>query len=143
MFEDMSRKEGIRYSIETLDEMEKAYSRFIHSSLNQNTSNAWVAFVLSTGVGSAVLSSAPWIPSPVNPTGEYVYLHSIYVDPLFRRRGIGLKLVRRAIAFCREKGVAQIQLHTSDQARPLYEKLGFKPTRGMKLTFAELEAPNE
>ncbi len=143
MFEDMAQEEGFQYSIESLDEMEKAYSRLIHFSLRQNTSHAWVAFAFGTDVGSAVLTRAPWIPSPVNPTGEYAYLHSIYVDPSFRRRGIGYTLVQRVIAFCREKGVGQIQLHTSDQARPLYEKLGFKPTRGMKLTFAELEAPNE
>jgi len=41
------------------------------------------------------------------------------------------------IEWCRKEGFVNVQLHASDQGRPLYESLGFKPTSEMQLKLAD------
>ena len=44
----------------------------------------------------------------------------------FRRRGIGTKLLNRAVAFAKSHGAGQIYLHAQVQAITFYEALGFQ-----------------
>jgi ribosomal-protein-alanine N-acetyltransferase len=55
-------------------------------------------------------------------------LESVVVDPLSRRRGIGMALCRCAIAWAREKGAASMELEvreSSSGARAMYASLQF------------------
>ncbi len=50
------------------------------------------------------------------------------VDPAFRNHGIGRALMDECVRRCREKGIANLGLHTNDMmtaAVRLYEKMGF------------------
>ena len=53
------------------------------------------------------------------------WLADVVVDPAWRRRGIGSKLVRRLVARARELGVETLYLYTPDQDR-LYASLGWE-----------------
>jgi len=53
------------------------------------------------------------------------WLANLYVDPAFRRRGIGGALVRAAEAAARAAGHAQLHLYTPNQER-LYAALGWR-----------------
>ena len=62
---------------------------------------------------------------------------NMYVDPEFRRQGIAHRLMQIMIGWCRKEGFVNVQLHASDQGRPLYESLGFKPTNEMQLKLTD------
>lgn len=63
------------------------------------------------------------------------WLADVVVDPAWRRRGIGSKLVRRLVKRARQLGVDTLYLYTPDQDR-LYARLGWK-------TIERLEYRNE
>jgi hypothetical protein len=43
------------------------------------------------------------------------------------------------IDWCRENGFINVGLHASDEGRPVYEQLGFKPTNEMRLELGPAE----
>ena len=64
-------------------------------------------------------------------SGEYyektVYVSRLAVDPLYKHQGIGTKLMMMVEEDAIAKGFKFIELGTTDfQARPFYEKLGYK-----------------
>ena len=58
---------------------------------------------------------------------------NVYVRPDQRGQGLARRLLERVLDECAAHGVTQVSLHASEAGRPLYEKLGFKPTNEMKL----------
>lgn len=59
-------------------------------------------------------------------------LRNVWTEPAWRRRGLGATLVRACVAWAEAHGVSGIVLHASDAGRPLYERLGFRPTNEMR-----------
>ena len=60
-----------------------------------------------------------------SPTG---YLEAIYVEPEFRKTGVGKKLVEMGEDWCKEKGCKQMGSDTwlnHEKARAFHRKLGF------------------
>jgi len=53
----------------------------------------------------------------------------VYTDPAWRRRGVARAVMEAILAWCRRRRFTRIRLHASDLGRPLYESLGFAPTR--------------
>jgi ribosomal protein S18 acetylase RimI-like enzyme len=61
------------------------------------------------------------------------YLAELYVEPSYRRRGLGLALMEAAIDVARANGADHMDLGTSEDdkaARALYERLGFLNREG-------------
>ncbi|GIW13015.1 MAG: hypothetical protein KatS3mg062_0454 [Tepidiforma sp.] len=58
--------------------------------------------------------------------GELVTLHSLYVHPGLRRRGIGTEMTLAALAAAGEHGARSAALLSTLTAVPLYERLGFR-----------------
>jgi GNAT superfamily N-acetyltransferase len=71
--------------------------------------------------------------SPLDPSPRRPMVVNVYTDPSFRRQGIARKLMEIIIEWCRVEGFGSVLLHASDEGRPLYESLGFKPTNEMRL----------
>lgn len=66
------------------------------------------------------------VPRPENLHGdEEAYLLNVYVEPAHRRRGIARLVMDAMLAWCREHTLARVVLHTSNDGRTLYERLGF------------------
>lgn len=62
--------------------------------------------------------------------GEVIYgwlsIHALYVPAPLRRQGIGARLLGRAEAEARQRGLTGMVVNTfSFQARPFYERMGF------------------
>ncbi len=66
------------------------------------------------------------MPSPDNPNGKCAYLMNIYVKPEYRKKGLGKKICNWLVEKAKETGAEKIYLESSDNAKPMYEKLGFK-----------------
>jgi ribosomal protein S18 acetylase RimI-like enzyme len=61
------------------------------------------------------------------------YVFGVRVDPAHRHRGIATRLTQEAVAFLRAIGCTRVRLHASRFGRPIYERLGFRPTNEMEL----------
>lgn len=92
----------------------------------------WYSWIAEPG-GCASVEIVQWVPGRQDPTPRRAWIHSIYVEMPFRRRGIGRRLTETVIAWCREQGFEWVYLHASEQGRPLYESLGFMPSSEMRL----------
>ena len=59
---------------------------------------------------------------------------NVYTDHAWRRRGVARYLMTTIIEWARVNGIVNLVLGASDEGRPLYEKMGFVPTREMRFT---------
>jgi GNAT superfamily N-acetyltransferase len=64
---------------------------------------------------------------------EVPYLLSLYTEKEFRKKGVARLIVETAIDWCRKNGYDRVNLDASEEGKPLYETLGFKPGYGMRL----------
>ena len=58
---------------------------------------------------------------------------NVYTNPEHRGRGLARMLMEHILGWARAQGFATVELHASDEGRPLYEKLGFGQTNEMRL----------
>jgi GNAT superfamily N-acetyltransferase len=90
------------------------------------------------GGGGIVISAWPGTLGQRAP--QRAMILNMYVERDYRRRGIARSLMTEMIQWCRENGFAHVGLHASDEGRPLYEQLGFKPTNEMRIELDSGEA---
>jgi ribosomal protein S18 acetylase RimI-like enzyme len=57
--------------------------------------------------------------------GRFAWVGMVLVDPAYRGRGIGTKLLARCVEHLDQAGVPCIKLDATPLGKPLYEKLGF------------------
>jgi GNAT superfamily N-acetyltransferase len=124
MAEEMDRADHF-----AVNRMIAALEPYLRSAIPEGRWHSWIAD--PGGCGSVEI--VQWVPSRQDPTPRRAWIHSVYVEPSFRRRGIGRQLTQTIIQWCREQGFEWIYLHASDQGRPLYESLGFEPSSEMRL----------
>lgn len=65
-------------------------------------------------------------------TGHWGHIINIYTVKAHRRRGLARLLMHRILEWGAERQLDQITLTASEDGRPLYEALGFIPTKDMK-----------
>lgn len=73
--------------------------------------------------------------------GGAIELRRMYVRAEFRRNGIGAGLVHALLDHCRARGARAVELWTGAEGsgRRLYERLGFRVTRGPGKEFTDLQ----
>ncbi len=74
---------------------------------------------------------AEWNGQPVGTTttcrfGPIGWISMVLVDEAVRRRGIGTRLMRRALSYLDDHHTRTIRLDATELGRPLYERLGFR-----------------
>jgi L-amino acid N-acyltransferase YncA len=117
-----------------LDAMDEAYRKYIEKMMPSGMFKAWVIEAengrVIAGGGLAVYEQPP---RPQDDTLRYVYVHSIYTEPEYRRRGFARKILNQIVHYCRESGFKTLTLHAVEASRALYESFGFKPTTEMRM----------
>jgi GNAT superfamily N-acetyltransferase len=69
------------------------------------------------------------IPNPVNEPELHAYLTNFYVVPEMRDRGLGKKLLSKALSWCRTRETDAVILWATVESRSLYRRCGFaQPT---------------
>lgn len=117
-----------------LDAMEQSAAAFIREGFVDGTCLVWLAAVPEdTPVGCGLLHIVPWIPSTLDPSRRRVWVHNVYTEPGFRRRGIAGELMKTMLAWCRGQGFYSVSLHASEHGRRIYESLGFQASNEMRL----------
>ncbi|WP_218017119.1 GNAT family N-acetyltransferase, partial [Sphingobium herbicidovorans] len=92
------------------------------------------------GVGMMVLD---WPPHPSHPDqGARGYVLNMYVEPTYRRRGLGKRLMDLCRLEAERRGLTYTVLHATQQGRGLYEQLGWRPTTEMSLTLDAQDGAN-
>jgi GNAT superfamily N-acetyltransferase len=129
MFLDMGRKDDA-----SLAEAMVTSRRFFLERLADGRYCAWLVedgpahVVAGAGIIIFDYHSSPLDPSPKRPM-----IVNVFTEEAHRRQGIARKLMEIMVEWCRAEGFGSILLHASDDGRPLYESLGFKPTNEMRL----------
>ncbi|GCB50686.1 GNAT family N-acetyltransferase [Streptomyces sp. NL15-2K] len=62
------------------------------------------------------------------PNGLTGWVQTVVVDPPWRRRGLGARVMDHALGWLRAREVSAVVLQTTEDGAPLYQKLGFAPT---------------
>ena len=68
---------------------------------------------------------------PIYRLDEFGFIHDVWVEPEFRKQGVGKALTESAVARFRQIGVTQIRLDTAaenEHARRLFAAIGFRPS---------------
>ncbi len=86
----------------------------------------------AAGLGMMVLD---WPPHPYHPVdSRRAYILNVFVEPEHRGKGLAKALMVLARGEAKKRGITFMVLHASPQGRPLYEKLGWKPTSEMSFS---------
>jgi ribosomal protein S18 acetylase RimI-like enzyme len=137
MWWDMGQRDEL-----ALDQMERAATEYFSQAVPQGSYRGFVA-IDSTGMviggGGIVISPWPGLLGQLQPTRAMIL--NLYVEREHRRQGIANALMKKMIAWCRENRFCSVALHTSEEGRALYQRLGFKPTNEMRLDFDSSAAP--
>ena len=135
MFRDMGQLASDREAA-----LVRATADYFRDALPRREYLAWVAeSTVSSAepIAGAGVQLRPILPRPT-PGGEGIELGpeaivlNVYVDPAWRRRGVGDALMQRVLIALAERRIRRIVLHASDDGRRLYERLGFVPTNEMR-----------
>ena len=88
----------------------------------------WHCWVLDAGdqiAGQLWLQLIEKLPNPVAEFELHAYITNVYVRPEARGSGAGGRLLKEALAFCREHHVDSVLLWPTPRSRPLYARHGF------------------
>jgi GNAT superfamily N-acetyltransferase len=66
-------------------------------------------------------------------SGRQAIIQNVYTEPEWRRRGLAALLIERIVDWAREQGIESVVLHSSEEGRAVYERLGFIATTEMRL----------
>jgi ribosomal protein S18 acetylase RimI-like enzyme len=64
---------------------------------------------------------------------KYGYIWGVYVEPDYRRQGIGEKLTGMAVDYLKSLGCTRAILHASPIGKPVYDRIGFVESNEMRL----------
>jgi GNAT superfamily N-acetyltransferase len=107
------------------DAPERAYDLF-RSQLSSPAEEMFIAERDRTAIG--VLRAVDTGASPLLLPERYCYVSSVYVRPSDRRQGVLRALLAAADAWCEERGLTEMRLHSSSLspvARGAWDALGF------------------
>jgi ribosomal protein S18 acetylase RimI-like enzyme len=68
---------------------------------------------------------------PIYRLDEFGFIHDLWVEPEFRKQGVGKALAESAVSRFRQLGITQIRLDTAaenEPARRLFASVGFRPS---------------
>jgi GNAT superfamily N-acetyltransferase len=90
-------------------------------------SGAWRCWVIDDGkqlLGHVCVQLFEKIPNPVNEPELHAYVTNFYVVPEKRGRGLGRKLLSKALSWCRTRGADAVILWATPRSRSLYRRCG-------------------
>ena len=90
-------------------------------------SSAWRCWVIDDGkqlLGHVCVQLFEKMPNPVNEPEAHAYLTNFYVVPEMRGRGLGRKLLNKALSWCRAQGADAVILWATAESKSLYRRCG-------------------
>lgn len=118
---------------------EERISRFIADGREKRQLASFLAVSGDKVVGSASCQKhmSPF-PEIIKPEfRQHGYIWSVFVEPDHRRQGLAKRLTDHAVRYLRSIGCTTIVIHASDAGEAVYESLGFKLAKEMRLKFEQ------
>ena len=128
MYEDMQYTE-----VASLERSATLNTAYLRKAIAEGSFRSWLACSGSRAVAGGAVLVVPWPAHPYDLECGRGTILNVYTEPEYRRRGIARQLMETMIAWCRQEGLARVNLHASDHGRRLYESLGFEPSNEMRL----------
>jgi len=132
---------GLYFEAKVATELSEFLQRY-----DKNSDGIWIATVNGRVEGSVIIDG-------IHTENEGAHLRWFIISDTLRGKGVGRKLINRAIDFCKSKGYKTIYLWTFeglDAARHLYGELGFELIKqqsgvhwGIEVTEQYFELRNE
>ena len=105
-------------------------SAILYAELARGGYRAWLAEADGQVVACVVLMCWLVMPSVERLNRSRGMVSSVYTKPRYRRQGIARRLMETLLADARQRQMQRLVLWASEMGRPLYEDLGFAPSRG-------------
>jgi GNAT superfamily N-acetyltransferase len=125
---------NLRYRFRTeIESATETKSRFLRRCTSwmrkhfQSGSSPWRCWVLDDGkqlLGHVCVQLLEKVPNPVNEPELHAYVTNFYVVPEMRSHGVGKKLLKKALSWCRARGTDAIILWATPGSRSLYRRCG-------------------
>ena len=111
---------------------------YYKAHLNQDF---YAAFAVADGaVVSAAFLTINEMPANIaTPTGKYGVIRNVLTYPEHRRKGYSTKVLELLIQKAKDENLSCLQLSASEMGKPVYERLGFKPS--VKPGFTDMMLP--
>lgn len=113
----------------TATEMESVFIRRCASWMKKHfQSEAWRCWVVEDKkqlLGHVCVQLFEKIPNPIDEPERHAYITNCYVIPQIRSRGIGRRLLNKALAWCRAQGTDAVILWPTPASKSLYRRFGF------------------
>jgi GNAT superfamily N-acetyltransferase len=139
MFKEIWEKDGKNLNEGRLDEVEKAYIKKLEEQFTDNTCKAWVVKNQNKIVASGAITICSFVPTPLDLSYKVAFFHSLYTEEKSRNLNCAKIILEKAIRYCKDKGMKRVLLAASDAGRPMYQKIGFKPTSDLMRLYIEEE----
>ena len=129
MFFDMGYRDA-----KWLDDMSETFLPWLRRKMESGRYLAWFAMApdgsIAAGAGLWLMEWMPHRPGLPSLRGNVL---NVYTEREHRRKGLARSLMAVALDCCRSKQISVVVLNASDEGRPLYEALGFRPTNEMRI----------
>ncbi|WP_226528892.1 GNAT family N-acetyltransferase [Metabacillus niabensis] len=100
---------------------------YLQQAISNNEFISYIARCNGETVGASGVVIIKRPPYLENLNGMEAYILNMYTIPQHRGRGISRKLLESCIDECKNIGVKRVWLHSSDNGKHLYQKVGFTP----------------
>ena len=127
MYVDAGRRDDVSLAL-----MAENFEPWVVRMMEEGKYLGWLTTDNGKVIAGAGLLILDWPPHPLDPRQCYRgYLLNVYVEPEYRRRRLASNLIEMALAEARSRRIRVVALHSTDEARPLYESNGFRTTNEM------------
>ncbi|MFN6484890.1 MULTISPECIES: GNAT family N-acetyltransferase [unclassified Nostoc] len=106
----------------------EATRKYLGEKMPSGVFLAWVAEVNSQIVATSGLVFFQRPPYNGNLSGLEAYIMNVYTIPMWRGQGIATALLKEIISFVRATEAKRLWLHTTEDGKRIYEKVGFVST---------------
>lgn len=107
----------------------EASKPWIESLLVDRTYMGWLLLHNDVVVGGAGMHLRKLGPMPGCCEGGIgAHVANLYIDPPHRRRGLGETLMKLMMQWSKASSIYEMTLAASEEAKPLYRRLGFDPS---------------
>lgn len=139
MFSEMGYRDS-----QALDAMCEAFRPWLIRMMHSGEYLAWFGVAPHSAIVSGLgLWLMDWPPHMIGPGARRGNILNVYTSPEHRRQGLARRLMEISLEWCRVHGIRAVILHSSDEGRPLYQSLGFRPTNEMRIVLDDANASTD
>ncbi len=142
MFAEIWEQKGQQLDPDTARQLETAYTRKLKEQIPAKTCKVWLIMDGCKCVASGGVSMLSFVPVPADLNSEIGFIHSIFTEKEFRGRKYARRILDKALEFCRQNGIKRVFLNASEAGRPIYEKIGFSPSRETMIMLLNKKSDN-